>query len=454
MVKKKRNSGGDDVIRGGGAEFALLDDVDVDRLNIDDEDGRRNEEAPRPPMMDSDTRREVARQMEALDAAAQMRKQRRQRANRGILLPSIADKNIEDDEGGSDEDDDNLLQLGLNDLDDLDLLAAPAAFVSTHDGDAAGGGGNAITSRYQTDFVEIAHLGRGGGGEVVQAINRLDRRVYAIKKIHLEPEDDNNNDVVDDGIGSNEERRRRRAAKRKWAAMQNEKLRREVTTISMMFHKNIVRYYQAWVEQQGIGDQQGGGEEGKGSLNNVDEEGTEGGDNEDIQDSKPEGNDDIGSSYSWDSNSFSSSSVSTTSQSVQEDTSGDIDIVQCNKPNDTITNYYRSMSLDNYLENEVETPDFANPLMFGPSSSAPRSGEFPSQSNSLSGWTSGTTQQRRQRSNVLYIQMEYCNTTMRDMIDESKLTIDNVWKSLRQILEALVYIHGMNVIHRDLKPAK
>ena len=208
------------------------------------------------------------------------------------------------------------------------------------------------------------------------------------------------------------------------------------------------------MEQQGIGDQQGGGEEGKGSLNNVDEEGTEGGDNEDIQDSKPEGNDDIGSSYSWDSNSFSSSSVSTTSQSVQEDTSGDIDIVQCNKPNDTITNYYRSMSLDNYLENEVETPDFANPLMFGPSSSAPRSGEFPSQSNSLSGWTSGTTQQRRQRSNVLYIQMEYCNTTMRDMIDESKLTIDNVWKSLRQILEALVYIHGMNVIHRDLKPAK
>ena len=50
MVKKKRNSGGDDdVIRGGGVEFALLDDVDIDRLNIDDEDGGRNEEARRPP---------------------------------------------------------------------------------------------------------------------------------------------------------------------------------------------------------------------------------------------------------------------------------------------------------------------------------------------------------------------------------------------------------------------
>lgn len=39
------------------------------------------------------------------------------------------------------------------------------------------------------------------------------------------------------------------------------------------------------------------------------------------------------------------------------------------------------------------------------------------------------------------------------MIDESKLTIDMVWKFLRQILEALSYIHGQNVIHRDLKPA-
>lgn len=49
--------------------------------------------------------------------------------------------------------------------------------------------------------------------------------------------------------------------------------------------------------------------------------------------------------------------------------------------------------------------------------------------------------------------MEYCKTTMRDLIDESKLSTDTVWKFLRQILEALVYIHGQNVIHRDLKPA-
>ncbi|KAL3895469.1 MAG: hypothetical protein SGARI_007438, partial [Bacillariaceae sp.] len=34
----------------------------------------------------------------------------------------------------------------------------------------------------------------------------------------------------------------------KFGAVQNRKLLREVTTISRMTHKNIVRYYQAWVE--------------------------------------------------------------------------------------------------------------------------------------------------------------------------------------------------------------
>lgn len=40
----------------------------------------------------------------------------------------------------------------------------------------------------------------------------------------------------------------------KQGAIQNRKLRREVTTISRMTHKNIVRYYQAWVEGGVSGD--------------------------------------------------------------------------------------------------------------------------------------------------------------------------------------------------------
>lgn len=81
------------------------------------------------------------------------------------------------------------------------------------------------SSRYQSDFIELGVLGRGGGGEVVKVRNRLDRRVYAVKKIVLESEEG------------------RFAAN---GALQNRKLRREVTTISRMMHKNIVRYVDSY----------------------------------------------------------------------------------------------------------------------------------------------------------------------------------------------------------------
>lgn len=40
-------------------------------------------------------------------------------------------------------------------------------------------------SRYKSEFEELEFLGRGGGGQVVKARNRLDLNLYAIKKIRL-----------------------------------------------------------------------------------------------------------------------------------------------------------------------------------------------------------------------------------------------------------------------------
>lgn len=62
------------------------------------------------------------------------------------------------------------------------------------------------------------------GGEVWKVTNRLDEREYAVKKILLDPKDESF----------------------------NLKILREVQTISRMLHKNIVRYYAAWIEEKSI----------------------------------------------------------------------------------------------------------------------------------------------------------------------------------------------------------
>ena len=58
------------------------------------------------------------------------------------------------------------------------------------------------------------------------------------------------------------------------------------------------------------------------------------------------------------------------------------------------------------------------------------------------------------RGSCLYIQMEYCHTTLRKLLDDGDLTDDETrWKIVRQLLAGLAYVHEKGIIHRDLKPA-
>uniref|UniRef100_J3LZ61 non-specific serine/threonine protein kinase n=1 Tax=Oryza brachyantha TaxID=4533 RepID=J3LZ61_ORYBR len=77
-------------------------------------------------------------------------------------------------------------------------------------------------SRYLNDFEELRSLGQGGFGRVALCKNKLDGRQYAVKKIRLKDR----------------------------SPQVNEKILREVATLSRLQHQHVVRYYQAWVETE------------------------------------------------------------------------------------------------------------------------------------------------------------------------------------------------------------
>ncbi|GFX96444.1 eIF-2-alpha kinase GCN2 [Trichonephila clavipes] len=75
-------------------------------------------------------------------------------------------------------------------------------------------------SRLCKEFDILKKLGKGGFGHVWKVKNKLDSRVYALKKIPLNP--------------SNKQL--------------NRKIKREVKLLSRLNHENIVRYYHSWIE--------------------------------------------------------------------------------------------------------------------------------------------------------------------------------------------------------------
>eukprot|EP01018_Ginkgo_biloba_P015528 Gb_22304 [translate_table: standard] len=183
------------------------------------------------------------------------------------------------------------------------------------------GEGNASSvanSRYLNDFEEVCLLGRGGFGHVVLCKNKLDGRHYAMKKIRLKGK----------------------------SLSVNDKILREVATLSRLQHQHVVRYYQAWFEA-GVNVSTGVLDYGLGDLEN------------------------------------------------SEDCSSE-----------------------------------------------------------MSSSTLALESQDRAQATYLYIQMEYCPRTLRQVFDSYTGPIDKelTWHMFRQIVEGLAHIHGQGIIHRDLTP--
>ncbi|KAJ8905115.1 hypothetical protein NDN08_001625 [Rhodosorus marinus] len=105
-----------------------------------------------------------------------------------------------------------------------------------------------------------------------------------------------------------------------------------------------------------------------------------------------------------------------------------------------------------YYQAWLEPPDHAD----GPTEFDSETTEQDSESRTkLSRADTDTYDSAGSQSNVmayLYIQMEYCRSTLRDFIDILDDSNQDLWVVFRQIVEALVYLHSKGIVHRDLKP--
>ncbi|EKM74744.1 hypothetical protein AGABI1DRAFT_109872 [Agaricus bisporus var. burnettii JB137-S8] len=93
-------------------------------------------------------------------------------------------------------------------------------------------------SRWKEDWEELELLGRGAFGSVVKARNKIDNRIYAVKKIRLKTQ------------------------------QSDTKIFREVNALSRLSHRFIVRYFTTWVEtsESNMNSCAGGGGDSGGLL--------------------------------------------------------------------------------------------------------------------------------------------------------------------------------------------
>jgi serine/threonine protein kinase len=92
--------------------------------------------------------------------------------------------------------------------------------------------------RFKNEFERLEMLGRGGFGSVFKCKNRLDGRMYAVKEVRI--------------------------SSAKQYADRLRKVLREVKILAQLEHRNVVRYYGAWLEQ--IDPSIGSGKGGAGST--------------------------------------------------------------------------------------------------------------------------------------------------------------------------------------------
>jgi translation initiation factor 2-alpha kinase 4 len=256
-------------------------------------------------------------------------------------------------------------------------------------------------SRYSNEWDEVGRLGKGGYGEVVRARNKLDGRLYAIKKIKQ-----NSESALTDVLS-------------------------EVMLLSRLNHPYVVRYYTAWPEAD-FSD-----------ISETDESTTA-----TATATEPETTTEDAASFSLGLGALPSRSIGFGGRSL----TGGLDFISSSGypkiqfGDDSEDESDESSSSDDEgTSNSPDTTKDKKSNGTGPSSE---------HGNNLVLRRTSSSRAMRPVKSTLYIQMEYCERhTLRDLIrkglDENQ---EESWRLFRQVLEGLVHIHSHGIIHRDLKP--
>ncbi|TFK23737.1 other/PEK/GCN2 protein kinase [Coprinopsis marcescibilis] len=242
-------------------------------------------------------------------------------------------------------------------------------------------------SRWKDDWEELELLGKGAFGSVVKARNKIDHRIYAVKKVRLK-------------------------------AMQSDKIMREVNALSRLNHRFIVRYYTTWIET-------------------VEEHSTTVSDDssaessivtDDWSDTSVPDDDNDGSDYlSGPANGhLPINGAFTVNMEDFDDLSASGSTSQSSFPS---IHFERSSSPQN----------------------SDSSGEDPFESLFTNTQSPNGRNVPPAVSRTMYIQMEFVERqTLRERIDEG-ISEDEAWRLFHQIVDALAHMSNLGILHRDIK---